>query len=175
MADLKKASDISIFKFFTGTLDEFKTYFNKQTPEEQTRLNEMIIWIHEYDVNKKVGYIRANGKYYTSDFSEFEEEIKQFIDNRFSELEPVITEKISAGVADAKRYTDDKFSKVDNLIDEKIKETKIELQTDYINRDASLKVELNKTIVSVESECKTYTDEKFAELQPIEISYIEGL
>jgi len=175
MADLKKASDISIFKFYTGTLNDFVDYFNRQSQEEQQRLNEMIIFIHESDVTKKNGYIRANGKYYTSDISDFQAEIKQYIDNKYVALETLLNQKVAEGIAEAKDYADEKLDDVEDLIDAKIAAAKTIIETDYISRDASVRTELIDRVQTAKTECQTYTDNKFAELTPISVDYVNSL
>ena len=58
----------SIFKQYLGTLDQFKSYYEKLTGEQKTALDAAIVFIHDKPVNNAWnhdGYIFANGLYYT--------------------------------------------------------------------------------------------------------------
>lgn len=70
MADQSsKINNISVFKFYEMTLDEFKAHYNELLPSAKKTLDECICFIHpkveEGEVDQGNGYMYAHGKYYT--------------------------------------------------------------------------------------------------------------
>jgi hypothetical protein len=69
MAESSKLNNISVFKFFEMTLEEFKSAYNELSEDAKKILDESICFIHpkveEGEIDQGNGYMYAHGKYYT--------------------------------------------------------------------------------------------------------------
>lgn len=68
MANLGNITDISVFKFYNGTLDQFKNFYNNLTAANKERVDNIITFIHEKNgttTDIESGWLYTNKCYYT--------------------------------------------------------------------------------------------------------------